>query len=286
MQIIKDYKHDDRLRAQLSTLAKDTFGLALEPWYQAGFWDERYVPYSVFEDGCVAANVSLNRVTVVYDGKPHTAAMIGTVMTAQPYRGRGYARQLMDTVLQDCKGDAEFVYLFANDTVLDFYPKFGFTRTEELQCVVSFDGRARQSTAVGEPPRKLRVTRPDDLAVLLRLLETGIPAPKRLLVPTIRALVLFYCTSVYEDSVFYYLSRDLLVFYHDGVLLDYYSGAPMSLADVCGLVAPEKGELPLGFTPIWEDELACRYRVYDDNLFTTNPAPVAGGAMFPSLSRA
>lgn len=283
MQIVKDYKHDDRLRVQLGALARETFGLDIEPWYQAGFWDERYVPYSVFEDGCIAANVSLNRVTVVYDGKPHAAAMIGTVMTAQPYRGRGYARQLMDTVLQDCKQDAAFVYLFANDTVLDFYPKFGFVRTDEKQCVVSLDG---QGIAVGEPPQKLRVTHPDDLAVLLRLIETGIPAPKRLLVPTIRSLVLFYCITMYQDSVFYYPGRDLLVFYHDGVLLDYYSGAPMSLVEVCGLIAPEKRELPLGFTPIWEDELTCRYRVYHDNLFITNLAPVAGGAMFPSLSRA
>ncbi len=286
MQIVKDYKHDNRLRAQLNDLARETFGLDIEPWYQAGFWDERYVPYSVFEDDRIAANVSLNRVTAVYDGKPHAAAMIGTVMTAKSYRGRGYARLLMDTVLQDCKQDAAFVYLFANDTVLDFYPKFGFVRTEEKQCVVSLDGRPQQGVAVGEPPRQLRVTRPDDLAVLLRLLETGIPAPKRLLVPTIRALVLFYCMSMYQQSAFYYPGRDLLVFYHDGVLLDYYSGAPMSLAEVCRLIAPEKRELPLGFTPIWEDELVCRYCVYDDNLFTTNPAPVASGAMFPSLSRA
>lgn len=286
MQIISNYKHDDRLRAQLNLLARNTFSLDFEPWYQAGFWDERYVPYSVIEDEHIVANVSTYRVSVVREDKTYSAAMIGTVMTETAYRGRGYARTLMQTVLDDCKQDTDFVYLFANNTVLDFYPKFGFTRVDENQCVVKIKDAAYLQNTAGDQPRRLNIAKPEDYAVLDRLLDTGIPAPKRLLVPTIRALVLFYCQSYYKNSVLYYPKHDLVVFYHDGVLLDYYSGEPVALSEVITLLAPDAEELPLGFTPENTEGLAVYYQKDGDNLFITNPAIVADNIMFPTLSRA
>ncbi len=286
MQIIKDYKHDDALRAQLNTLARESFSLVFEPWYQAGFWDERYIPYSIIEDGVVAANVSVNHVCVEYEANAYPAVMIGTVMTAKQYRGRGYARILMEAALEDCKRTAELAYLFANDSVLDFYPKFGFELAEEKQCFVLCKDALRKADTVNEQPCRLDISKPHDLAIVERLIQTGIPAPKRLLVPTIRSLVLFYCQSVYRGSVLYYPRRDLLVFYHDGELLDYYSAAPVELCEVIALIAPGKEELPLGFTPARPENMTLRYRTYDDNLFVTNPAWFTGDFMFPSLSRA
>ncbi|MFA9379808.1 MAG: GNAT family N-acetyltransferase [Acetanaerobacterium sp.] len=281
--VVIDYKHDNRLRAGLNALAKETFGLDFEPWYRAGFWDERYVPYSIVEeDGTVAANVSVNRVTVLADGKSRNAVMLGTVMCAVPYRGRGYAARLMHTVLDDCKHSADFVYLFANETVLDFYPKFGFAEQEERQCILTVQG----ASLCNERVVRLDIARQNDLDILRRFIETGIAAPKRITVPTNRALILYYCQSGYKDSVFYYPDSDLLVFLHEGTLLDYYSLAPIPIRDVAARLVPGGQELALGFTPMETQGLTYRYCRYDDHLFITDTGLFTGDFMFPSLSRA
>lgn len=282
MTIISDYKHDDTLRGQLNELARKTFSLDFEAWYRAGFWDERYVPYSIAEDGRIAANVSANRVELAFEGRRVPAVLIGTVMTDPAYRGRGYAARLLRHVLTESRRYADVVYLFANETVLDFYPKFGFALVEEHQCALPRPAQAVPEDR--EELRKLNIDDARDLAILTRLLDTGIPAPKRLSVPTIRALVLFYCQSVYQSSVYYSARRDLMLFYHDGVLLDYFSSAPVSLREAAACL-PGDDKLTLGFTPP-DDDKALLVTPYDDHLFVHGTLPFDGRFMFPALSRA
>lgn len=132
-RIVKGYCADDALRRSFDALAQRTFGLTFEDWYQNGFWGDDYVPYSVVVDGAVAANVSVNRTDFVLDGEKKRFIQLGTVMTDERYRGRGMIRRLMAEIERDCAGKADGVYLFANDTVLDFYPKFGFCRAAEVR---------------------------------------------------------------------------------------------------------------------------------------------------------
>lgn len=54
-------------------------------------------------------------------------------MTDCEYRNKGISRKLMDKVLQDWKDKCDAIYLYANDSVLDFYPKFGFIKAKEYQ---------------------------------------------------------------------------------------------------------------------------------------------------------
>ena len=51
-------------------------------------------------------------------------------MTDPDYRGKGYARLLMERVMEDIK-DADGIYLYGNDSVAEFYPKFGFAESKE-----------------------------------------------------------------------------------------------------------------------------------------------------------
>ena len=39
-EIVKNYRHDARLRASCNALAEKTFGLNFENWYQNGFWND------------------------------------------------------------------------------------------------------------------------------------------------------------------------------------------------------------------------------------------------------
>ena len=54
-------------------------------------------------------------------------------MTLPEYRNKGLNRYLMEAVLSEWKDKCDAIYLLANDSVVDFYPKFGFEEFKEFQ---------------------------------------------------------------------------------------------------------------------------------------------------------
>ena len=134
MTIESNYRDNASLRKSLNKLAGKVFGgLNFEDWYQNGFWKDNYIPYSVVDDGKVVANISVNTCDMNYDGRIVKLIQLGTVMTDPDYRGRGYARMLMEKIIEDYENKVDGIYLFANDSVVDFYPKFGFRKSSEFQ---------------------------------------------------------------------------------------------------------------------------------------------------------
>ena len=133
MELMKNYRHNDSLRQSFNKLTEMTFGFNFENWYRLGYWREDYVPYSMVDDGVVVANVSVNHTDFLLEGKTVRLIQLGTVMTHPEYRNRGLIRQIMDAIEADYAGSVDGVYLFANDEVLEFYPKFGFRRGREWQ---------------------------------------------------------------------------------------------------------------------------------------------------------
>ena len=131
--IEKNYRNNEALRASFNRLAENTFGLNFENWYRNGFWKDNYIPYSVVIDGEVVSNVSVNACNMNYKGQIVKLIQLGTIMTDDDYRGKGYARALMEEVMKDYDGKVDGIYLFANDSVLEFYPKFGFKEAKEYQ---------------------------------------------------------------------------------------------------------------------------------------------------------
>ena len=131
-EIIKNYRNDDKLRASFNDLAKKTFDLKFEDWYQNGYWGDNYNPYSIVIDGKVASNVSVNKTDFIWNGVKKHLIQLGTVMTEEKYRNQGLARQIMVEIEKDYT-EADGIYLLANDSVLDFYPKFGFIKAKEYQ---------------------------------------------------------------------------------------------------------------------------------------------------------
>ena len=134
MEIATGYKHDDKLREGLVSLAQRTFGIDLGSWYANGFWQDDYIPYSVVEDGRVVSNISVNVCNIRRRLRVHHLAQIGTVMTDEAYRGRGYARLLFEKAIADCTRSYEGIYLFAQDDMSSFYEQYGFVRKPEYRC--------------------------------------------------------------------------------------------------------------------------------------------------------
>lgn len=135
IQVIKNYRTNDELRHSFNELAKKTFWIDFEDWYQNGYWTDRYNPYSIVLDGKVVANVSVNRTDFEINGVVKHYIQLGTVMTDEQYRNRGLIRRIMEEIDKDYAGEADGIYLFANNEVLSFYPKFGFRTAKQFEYV-------------------------------------------------------------------------------------------------------------------------------------------------------
>ena len=56
--LVKQVRDNAPLRESFFALARRVFGLSFEEWHRAGWWTDRYVPYTmVYRDGSAAANV-------------------------------------------------------------------------------------------------------------------------------------------------------------------------------------------------------------------------------------
>jgi len=132
-KLVSNYKENDNYRYSFHLLTERIFGFQLEDWYQKGFWQEKYIPYSLFDDDRIISNVSVNLMDFVVDGLKKRYIQLGTVMTEESYRNQGLGRYLMEQVLKKYEETADGIYLFANDSAVDFYPKFGFTKCREYQ---------------------------------------------------------------------------------------------------------------------------------------------------------
>ncbi|MBO6299664.1 MAG: GNAT family N-acetyltransferase, partial [Lachnospiraceae bacterium] len=128
-----NYRDNEQLRSSFNALAKKVFGLDFENWYQNGFWKDNYNPYSVVIDGEVVSNVSVNYCDMNYKGKLIRLMQLGTVMTDPDHRGKGYLRMIMEKIMSEYEEQVDGIYLFANDSVKEFYPKFGFREGREYQ---------------------------------------------------------------------------------------------------------------------------------------------------------
>lgn len=65
----------------------------------------------------------------MFNKNQYSALSIGAVATKKDYRGRGLSRILMNHIIE--KYDGVPMYLYVNNDVVNFYPKFGFKRVFE-----------------------------------------------------------------------------------------------------------------------------------------------------------
>lgn len=132
-KFITAYKDNDKLRKSLNELTEKTFCFNFENWYSNGFWGGKFIPNSLIDGDKVIANMSVNLMDFDMDGIEKHYIQIGTVMTDENYRDQGLSRYLMQKIIEEYKNKVDGIYLFGNDSVLNFYPKFGFVKSKEYQ---------------------------------------------------------------------------------------------------------------------------------------------------------
>lgn len=288
MELIKldaQNRQNAELRASFNALTRKVFGF--EFWFRNGCWGDDYLPYSLVENGAVLANVSVNRMNLLWNGKKYRAVQLGTVMTDPEWRGKGLLRRVMEEVLTQWRGKADFIYLFANDTVLDFYPKFGFQRLTEHQCIV----KPQQFSRGGEI-RRLDPARPEDEKILRRLAENHVPVSPVLSMEKNANLQLFYGLGFLRGGLYYWPERDMLAVLDDDggsrTIADLLCSREFDTAEAISAFAGEESETTLGFSPDPSCGLPVRYVPLgdDDFLFMMPAQGDFTKTMFPVLSHA
>ncbi|QBF26321.1 GNAT family N-acetyltransferase [Pseudomonas tructae] len=286
--LLEGFKDNPLQRASFNALTRQTFEFDFEQWYQDGYWGEGYQPCALLHDGQIVANIAVNLMYFQVQGKPMRCIQIGTVMVAPQYRGKGLSRVLLQRVLDRWQGQCELIYLFANDTVLDYYPKFGFRRVIEHEY-------SAVSVAPAQPCSFNKVNMDDPLERLrfISAIDCAIPAA-RLAMCSNPAQTMFYCTSFFKDCVHYspVLQAYVVMETVDGVMTLYEVFARQALdlqALVTELSTPQTTGVVLGFTPLDATGFLAQPLVSDDSLFVLGQAGQfieRARLMFPLLSHA
>ena len=274
-------------RGSFDRLSGKVFGLSFEDWYRSGYWGGEYIPHTLFDGEKAVANVSVNLMHTVFQGQEKRYIQLGTVMTDPRCRGRGLARWLLEKVLSEYADKCDAVYLFANDGVLDFYPKFGFAPAEQYRYSLPVN---KASGSV----KRLDMSKERDRAILLDRYRCSNPFSALPMLDN-PGLLMFASTKFLRDDVYYLEdSRTIVIASFEGqsmTCFDIYGAPGQDLQEVLSAAAREETKtVRLGFSPVpcgfgepalFREENTTLFLWKDkENLFAENKL------MFPLLSHA
>lgn len=284
--IQKNCRDNEILRKSFNALAQKTFGLDFEEWYQNGYWRENYIPYSITDGNFILSNVSVNPMTFDDHGIKRRYIQLGTVMTEESHRHQGLCRLLMEEIFRDF-GDADGIYLFANDSVLDFYPKFGFRKAREYQYTKSVNIDKEASSI--PMPMKTKAER----MILEQAIQNSVSCSAFEMKSNV-GLIMFYITGFMKDCVYYIPPQNA---YAVGeiekatlTLHCVFSPKPIQLDEIIRAFGRDIRTVVLGFTPIdKEGYTKSQLQEEDTTLFVKGAAFDSfeqEEKMFPLLSHA
>lgn len=286
-KVVKDYRKNDTLRNSLNKLTNATFGFDFANWYANGYWNGNYIPYSILVNDEVVANVSVNIMNFNVSGEKKFYIQLGTVMTDEKYRNKGLIRVLMNEIENDYGDKVDGMFLFANDEVVDFYPKFGFVKASESQYIKSVDIK-EDMTAEKIPMNDKKAW--DSLKSIID--SSAVNGTFEMVENS--DLILFYITSFMQESVYYIKSLDTYVIADvDGdelLLYNILSKNVVDINDVINAFGRKIKNVKCGFTPQNVEGFTKTELVEDDTTLFVKGAGLLNfsneNKMFPLLSHA
>ena len=177
-------------------------------WKNAGCYDGSYIPHSFVHEGRIIANVSVTKTEMMIKGEEVKGIQIGTVMTDPLFRGQGLSRKLIEYVLEEYSY-AEMFYLFANDSVLDFYPKFGFISSDEFL----YSNESFVQTEIRNGKRRLTGKNTEDIYLLKNLLSKRNFQSKCFGVKGSVSIPLWHFLNTYTDAFHYIAPLECVAVY-------------------------------------------------------------------------
>lgn len=276
--LVCNYMKQDDLRHALNRLTRKTFGFDFESWHQSGYDEGQYIPYSFVKNGEVIANISANIMNMTVAGEKKNLIQLGTVMTDPEYRMQGLGRKLMEHVL-DVYHEVDGIYLFANDSAIEFYKKFGFQFGTQYQCQKVY-GQQLESN-------ELRQTETKGEQCSLTQERMGSFVPVSNIDVAARKKFQDYVKQVYGNSAMYMDNYGVMMFWMSGMdniyyskVLDCYVAADItedqillyeviakhkvSLVEVFSNLQVGTRKVQLGFSPIEEEKSEFETVLYEE----------------------
>lgn len=148
----------------------------------------------------------------------------------------------MEEVLNEWKNKCDMIYLFANDSVLDFYPKFGFVPVNEYQAVKkNFEIKRAYDV------RKMEVDEESDCNLLYEMAKKTVSLSK-ISMQDNAGLVMFYCNCLdvfsLKENLFYIkdLNAIAIAEYEEDTLIlyDILATKKIEIDDVINSLVSEK----------------------------------------------
>ncbi|WP_211746119.1 GNAT family N-acetyltransferase [Paenibacillus sp. Marseille-Q4541] len=250
IELVCNYKDNKAYRDCFHQLTNLVFGIDFEDWYQKGFWDDRYICYSLVKDNVILSNVSVSKMDLVINGSSKRAIQIGTVITHPEFRGRGLSSALIRHVLHMYEQECDIFFLFANHTAIDFYPRFNFEAAPESQFKLEFLPTSGNKNTL----RKLDCSKREDLEWIKQMVLSRKPISQHFGVSNNQGLFMFYALNVFSESI-YYSQEDkaIIVFQQEGQTLHLYdvvSEREVNLQNILSRISNEQTEtIHFHFTP-------------------------------------
>lgn len=209
LELVFNYKENEALRKSFNELSQSTFGINFEEWYQKKLWNDKYECYSIKVGNRIVSNASVNKYQFIINGEKKTALQIGTVMTSQEYKGKGMAKKIMNFILEKFEKEYDIIYLFANNSVAKFYPKFGFEKIKQFQIYstekIEIDSKYKF--------RKLDMDNLEDISILKNIGMNRIHNSSKFDVIDGYEIMFWYCLNVFRDNIYYDEREEIIVIY-------------------------------------------------------------------------
>jgi predicted GNAT family N-acyltransferase len=285
-KFINNALKDKVTRLSYFQLTKQIFGLEFEKWYQSDYWDNRFIPYVIMCEDIAVSSVAVCINDICWKNQRKRYVQISTVMTLPEYRNKGHNRHLMEVVLSEWADKCDAIYLLSNDSVINFYPKFGFEEFKEFQ----FSQSITQSNGIY---RKLDIEDPNDWRLIIKKYKLGNPF-SALVVENMSQFV-FHCIYSFSKDIYYVDKYDAVVivrFENDRLTCyDIFTNGNFRINDILNVMANANTKVAyLGFTPkSEEDYIIEKLQEQDTHLFVLNGKENIfknNRVMFPIVSRA
>ena len=104
-------------------------------WRDRGGWTKSYEVFAIIDSDRTVSTIGRSRMHMVINGEDWMGYQLDAVATLVSHRRQGLARQLMNWVIGEVDEPDQPIILFANNSVLQFYPRFGFRRVAQQRSV-------------------------------------------------------------------------------------------------------------------------------------------------------
>ncbi len=205
LETVRDVRADVRQFAGLNDLIDDVFGVSFASWDEAGFWDPRYVPTTLFDDEVAVANASIYSLDMVIDGRPCRVAQVCTCATREGWRDQGLGSGLLGDAIARARTDHDLVFVMSTNRAIPFYLRQGFEPVLE-QIPTLRTGRVRPKLGL----IKLDIENSDDLELISQIAGQRSPVSRLCGVLSL-GLFMFHVLNVLPGCLYYCADLSCLV---------------------------------------------------------------------------